>query len=130
MIKQNFLQNKPQSNNVTVLAIQVPSKTTRNCGASESLAGGISHRHGSSSSETGQCPASETLSAEAATDPNSNTDVLAGRETIRPRYLNWFCCSSRVLRDFAPGWDFLPFHQETKPMAVSVGTLLIANLGI
>ncbi|XP_038978677.1 uncharacterized protein DKFZp434B061-like [Phoenix dactylifera] len=41
----------------------------------------ISHRHGSSSSETGQYPASVTLSPEAAADPNTNTVTSNGRRT-------------------------------------------------
>lgn len=39
----------------------------------------ISQRQGSSSSDTGHNPANVTLSAVAATDPNSNTVTLSGR---------------------------------------------------
>ncbi|CAI9776009.1 unnamed protein product [Fraxinus pennsylvanica] len=48
----------------------------------------ISQRQGSSSSETGQQPVTVTLSAEAATDPNSKTDKsderAARRTSIAP----------------------------------------------
>lgn len=42
------------------------------------MAGKTSQRQGSSSSETGQYPASVTLSTEAATEPNSNTVMSDG----------------------------------------------------
>ena len=65
------------------ITMQECQKTTRNCGALDSTAGRISQRQGSSSSETGQYPASVTLSLVAATDPNSKTETVAlgGRGT-------------------------------------------------
>lgn len=97
--------------------------TTRNCGASEPLAGKISHRHGSRSSETGQYPASVTLSDEAATDPNSKTvtsGVACGLGTSTAPFMPGISggepgFGSGFLVSEVGFWE--GFHQDRSPMA-------------
>ena len=64
---------------IKIVSLSLTQKTMRNWGASEELAGRISQRQGSRSSETVQNPARVTLSAEAVTDPNSKTVTSARR---------------------------------------------------
>lgn len=89
----------------------------------------ISHRHGSSSSETGQYPASVTLSPEATADPNSNTVTSNGRRTSTAPFnpgtssagAAGFVLPGTLVSPFATGGGGgdgppFPFHQESNPM--------------
>ncbi|EOY24088.1 Uncharacterized protein TCM_015786 [Theobroma cacao] len=92
-------------------------KTMRNWGASDPLAGRISQRQGSSSSDTGQNPANVTLSAVAATDPNSNTVTLSGRGTTTAPCIPG--TGFGVPLGFGMVWVSvfgLPLNQERRPM--------------
>lgn len=99
-------------------SVCLSQNTTRNWGASESIAGRISQRQGSSSSETGQYPARVTLSAVAATDPNSKTVMPAGLGTSTAPFMPG--TSAGFVLDSGLGccccWG-LPMNQEKIPMA-------------
>ncbi|KAI8530287.1 hypothetical protein RHMOL_Rhmol11G0045000 [Rhododendron molle] len=99
-------------------------KTTRNWGASSSVAGKISQRQGWMSSDTGQYPASVTLSVDAATDPNSNIvrdDPDRGTSTapFMPGTSDFWVGSGFWMGVFdavGDGASLLPLHQRI-PMA-------------
>lgn len=100
-------------------------KTTRNWGAPELLlAGRVSHRQGSSWSDTGQKSARVTLSAVAATDPNSNTVTMAGRGTSVAPFMPGSSAAAGGLGvglvDLGSEWGFEePLNQERRPMVES-----------
>ncbi|KAL5791473.1 hypothetical protein ACOSP7_000067 [Xanthoceras sorbifolium] len=95
--------------------------TTRNWGAPESVEGRICQRQGSRSSDTGQYPAIVTLSAEAATEPNSNTVTLSGFRITSTAPFMAGAADVSVLAD-SDCWGFafeLPVNQEIRPMGSS-----------
>jgi len=63
--------------------------TMRNCGAPSPATGTSSQRHGSSSSETGQYPASVRAAPDSAADPNSNTVASAACRCRRTSTAPW-----------------------------------------
>lgn len=130
-------KNNKSSSQVPYKLFLTPiQKTTRNCGALDPVAGKISQRQGSSSSETGQYPASVTLSTEAATDPNSKTVISAGgrfgRETSTAPFMPGTSGLPDEIWGFGSGFwvvlgvSFLsPFHHDRIPMAIRYKRVLL-----
>jgi hypothetical protein len=95
--------------------------TMRNCGAPSPVAGTSSQRHGSSSSDTGQYPASVNAAPDSAADPNSKT-VASDASRCSRRTSNAPCAPDDAAAPVAAGVGWLrcfvepPLHHEKNPI--------------